>query len=131
MLPAQTRMRHASEFRQTMRGGVRAARPTLVVHAHRTNSPPSRVGFVVSKAVGNAVTRNRVKRRLRHLVLPLLATSPDVRVVVRALPAAATSPDRLAEDLAQAWAKCLARLGVEPGVATGDNGKDANPEGMP
>ena len=30
----------------------------------------ARVGFVVSKAVGTAVTRNRVKRRLRHLPLP-------------------------------------------------------------
>jgi len=68
------------------------------------------VGFVVSKAVGNAVTRNRVKRRLRHLVVPLLAGSRDVEVVVRALPAAATQPDRLAADLTSAWAKCLDRL---------------------
>ncbi|GAA1397617.1 ribonuclease P protein component [Luteococcus peritonei] len=110
MLPAQTRMRSASDFRSTMRGGVRAARPTLVVHARTTNSPPSRVGFVVSKAVGNAVTRNRVKRRLRHLVVPLLAASPDLTVVVRALPAAATAPDRLADDLAGAWQTCLGRL---------------------
>lgn len=64
----------------------------------------------MSKAVGNAVTRNRVKRRLRHLVRPLLAASPPVDVVVRALPAAATDPDRLARDLAGAWEKALARL---------------------
>ncbi|MEL4504844.1 ribonuclease P protein component [Luteococcus sp. H138] len=143
MLPAQARMRHASDFRATMRGGARAARPTLVVHATTTNSPPSRVGFVVSKAVGNAVTRNRVKRRLRHLVLPLLADSPGVFVVVRALPAAATSPDRLAEDLAQAWAKCLNRLDVTSGkgagrsaaigcdASSGENGQDAEPKGTP
>lgn len=112
MLPAQNRMRQASDFRGSVRGGVRAARPTLVVHARKTNSPPSRVGFVVSKAVGNAVTRNRVKRRLRHLVVPLLAGSPDVHVVVRALPAAATSPERLSDDLAQAWAQCMTRLGL-------------------
>lgn len=32
-----------------------------------------RVGLVVSKSAGNAVTRNRIKRRLRHIVrtLPL------------------------------------------------------------
>ena len=35
---------------------------------HRGRVGPARVGFVVSKAVGNAVIRNRVKRRLRHLM---------------------------------------------------------------
>ncbi len=103
-------MRQASDFRETTRRGLRAARPTLVLHVRAVESPPSRVGFVVSKAVGNAVTRNRVKRRLRHLVVPLLAGSRDVEVVVRALPAAATQPDRLAADLTSAWAKCLDRL---------------------
>ncbi|MDU7025398.1 MAG: ribonuclease P protein component, partial [Cutibacterium acnes] len=52
-----------------------------------------RVGFVVSKTVGNAVTRNRVKRRLRHLCRPLVDELEDgTVVVVRALPAAATQP---------------------------------------
>ena len=54
---------------------------------------PAQVGFVVSKAVGNAVIRNRVKRRLRHLTrehLPALEGLPGRAVlVVRALPAAA------------------------------------------
>jgi ribonuclease P protein component len=54
---------------------------------------PVQVGFTVSKAVGNAVTRNRVKRRLRHLTrehLPALEALPGrAAVVVRALPAAA------------------------------------------
>lgn len=103
-------MQHASEYRATVRGGARAARPTLVVHARLTNSPPTRVGFVVSKAVGNAVTRNRVKRRLRHLVANLLTDEPALMVVVRALPAAATDPERLGEDLVQAWRRCTSRL---------------------
>lgn len=111
-------MRQASEFRETIRGGVRAAKPTLVLHARVTQSPPSRVGFVVSKAVGNAVTRNRVKRRLRHLVLPLLAETPGMTVVVRALPAAATDPERLPTDLAQAWSRCVERLGLDSGPAS-------------
>jgi ribonuclease P protein component len=53
----------------------------------------ARAGFVVSKAVGNAVVRNAVKRRLRHLVRPLLAGLPAGSVlVVRALPEAAARP---------------------------------------
>ncbi|GAA4243877.1 ribonuclease P protein component [Dactylosporangium darangshiense] len=53
-------------------------------------APAARAGFVVSKAVGNAVVRNAVKRRLRHLVRPRLADLPAGSViVVRALPEAA------------------------------------------
>lgn len=109
MLPAEARLRRSDEFRAVVRGGVRVGRPTLVLHALRTQSPPSRAGFVVSRAVGNAVTRNRVKRRLRHLTAGVLARSPlPVDVVVRALPEAATGD--LAGDFASAWARTLNRL---------------------
>lgn len=54
---------------------------------------PVQVGFTVSKAVGNAAIRNRVKRRLRHLTrerLPALEGLPGrAALVVRALPASA------------------------------------------
>ena len=93
-----------------VRDGVRAGRHTLVVHARRTDGPPPKAGFVVYKAVGNAVTRNRVKRRLRHLVAGRLAHQPDVAVVVRALPAAASGP--LADDFAIAWSSAMGKLGV-------------------
>lgn len=63
-----------------------------MVHANVTDSRaglPPRVGFVVSKAVGNAVVRNRTKRRLRAVVAAELAGIPDgVDVVVRAQAAA-------------------------------------------
>jgi ribonuclease P protein component len=54
--------------------------------------PAPRVGFVVSRAIGGSVVRNRVARRLRHLVrsrLPLLP--PGTLLVIRALPPAATA----------------------------------------
>ncbi len=73
------------------------ARDTGVEHS----SAPGRAGFVVSKAVGNAVVRNRVRRRLRALVRERLAALPaGSTLVVRALPAAAeASYPRLAADL--------------------------------
>lgn len=52
-----------------------------------------RVGLVVSKAVGGAVVRNRVKRRLRHLLREALPSlSAGELLVVRALPAAGGAP---------------------------------------
>lgn len=71
---------------------------------------PVRVGFVVSKAVGNAVTRNRVKRRLRHLARERLDSLPGSAVlVVRALPGSAeASHDQLRADLAAALGRVSA-----------------------
>jgi ribonuclease P protein component len=69
---------------------------------------PARVGFVVSKAVGSAVTRNRVKRRLRHLMRERVAGLDEGSlVVVRALPAAADAPYA---DLGAELDRCLARV---------------------
>ncbi len=69
------------------------------------------MGFVVSKAVGNAVARNLVKRRLRHLARERTAlVPPENMVVVRALPGAAlASYDELARELD----RCLERCGVD------------------
>ena len=81
----------------------------MVVHLlidEPAQASTARAGFVVSKAVGNAVVRNRVRRRLRHLVRPRLADLPaGASLVVRALPDAATASfDRLGADLDAALA---------------------------
>ncbi|MFT3835319.1 MAG: ribonuclease P protein component [Micropruina sp.] len=107
MLAKAARLRTAEDFRATVRRGVRTGRPTLVLHMVRTDHPPSRAGFVVSKAIGNSVTRNRVKRQLRHLVAGRLAAAPfELDVVVRALP----RPGGLADDLDSAWTAATKRL---------------------
>jgi ribonuclease P protein component len=65
------------------------------------------VGFVVSKAVGNAVVRNRVKRQLRHIAGDRLDRLPaGSSVVVRANPAAAGAKS-LAADFDSALASLL------------------------
>ena len=75
---------------------------------------PVRVGVTVGKAVGNAATRNRVKRRLRHLTrehLPALEGLPGrAALVVRALPAAAdASYTALGADLDRTLTKVSVR----------------------
>jgi ribonuclease P protein component len=79
------------------------------MHVRPNGTDDSRAGFIVSKAVGKAVTRNRVKRRLRHLAAAALPATPGgVDVVVRALPAAVTGD--LREDFDTALHDCLGRL---------------------
>lgn len=94
MLPARHRLRASADFTSVVRGrgASRSGGRLLVVHANRTDARaelPARVGFVVSKAVGNAVVRNRTKRRLRASMASRLSGIPaGYDVVVRANPAA-------------------------------------------
>lgn len=94
MLPAAHRLRRSTDFAGTVRGGRRAARGSLVVHfvPAFADDDTVKAGFVVSKAVGGAVLRNQVKRRLRHIMAAHLAQlPPGSSIVVRALPSAASA----------------------------------------
>ncbi|XVV03855.1 ribonuclease P protein component [Actinosynnema sp. CA-248983] len=135
MLPAANRLTRSQDFGLVVRRGRRAGRPRLVVHAlvptspgvapgtpvvvdatttgRRTSAQPtsdvqSKVGFVVSKAVGNSVVRHRVSRRLRHVVRDRLpGLPPGSSLVVRALAPAATASSA---DLAADFDAALRRL---------------------
>jgi ribonuclease P protein component len=128
MLAAGNRLTAPEDFRAASRRGHRAGARTVVVHLllpseqQVVGMPAPRAGFVVSKAVGNAVVRNRVKRRLRHAVRDRIALlAPGSLLVVRALPpAGVASYPELAADLD----RCLQRVtgppvarGAEPGEA--------------
>lgn len=80
-----------------------------------------RFGLIVSKAVGSAVVRHRVARRLRHmcaLLIPELSTETDI--VIRALPGAA---DAGSDELLRQLCGALRKLGVATGAAaTGPGG---------
>ncbi len=112
MLPRTHRLTDADDFSRTVRAGTRSASRTVLTHLLVEESGrPARVGFVVSKAVGPAVVRNRVKRRLRHQAreqLGVIEALPGSAVlVVRALPAAAqASYQELDTDLT----RCLQRV---------------------
>ena len=83
------RLRTGEDFRAITRSGVRSARSHVVVHLALIpqGAGAPRVGFVVSKRIGNAVVRNRVTRRLREIIRPLLAELPaHSALVIRALP---------------------------------------------
>ncbi|QFG23156.1 ribonuclease P protein component [Actinomadura sp. WMMB 499] len=111
MLPSGHRMRRRDDFTRAVRRGRRAGRPTVVAHLLRRDEPtaPPLVGFIVSRAVGNAVVRNSVRRRLRHLMRGHLERLPaGSLLVVRANPPSGTArPDELAADLESAIDRLL------------------------
>jgi len=93
-----------------------------VVHLVADDHPgPALVGFVVGRAVGNAVVRHRVQRQLRHLCrdrLPLLPSGSAL--VVRALPGAADAGwAELGRDLDRCLERSLARDRRVEGSVTG------------
>ncbi len=118
MLDRSHRLTTSAGFTHAVRTGRRSGTRTLVLHLGAEPGEPSaaagsaqavpRIGYVVSKAVGNAVTRNLVKRRLRHLARERLTSLPGSAVlVVRALPAAALASYA---DLGADLDKALGRL---------------------
>lgn len=65
------RLRRSAEFQRVIRGGRRAAGSAFVVICSQQREPGpgaerNRLGITVSRKVGNAVVRNRVKRRIRE-----------------------------------------------------------------
>ena len=60
------RLKRRREFLRAASRGKRAARPGVVLQALPGTGGPLRLGFTVTKKVGNAVVRNRARRRLRE-----------------------------------------------------------------
>jgi len=121
VLPQPNRLRRRADFVRVTRTGRRCTRGTLTTYL--LEAPPSRsapderrdeaadeprVGLVVSRAIGGAVVRNAVTRRLRVVARERLDQLPrGARVVLRARPTAAGAGlDELAGDLDS----CLERL---------------------
>ena len=112
-------MTRSTEFGATVSQGTRAAQPDLVLYALRSDDsgePGPRIGLIVSKAVGNAVHRHRVSRRLRHAARAILGDlDPAERVVIRALP---RSRDAISQRLEQELRTALQRIRARDGVSS-------------
>jgi ribonuclease P protein component len=88
VLKRANRVVTAGDFRSTVRTGRRVATPHALLYvAQREHGDATRVGFIVSKSVGNAVTRNLVTRRLRAIGRDVVVLTPvGTDLVIRALP---------------------------------------------
>ena len=70
-----SRLKTRAEFLRVAAARARAARPGLVLQAAPRPDEPEgelRVGYTASRRVGNAVVRNRAKRRLRAAAAAVL-----------------------------------------------------------
>ena len=57
-----------SDFRRIYARGKSAVSPCVVVYCRKNRLGTNRVGFTVSKKLGKAVVRNRIRRRLREIM---------------------------------------------------------------
>jgi ribonuclease P protein component len=112
MAAAQARLKRRAEFLRAAQKGRKVAMPGLVLQMFaRNDDAPARLGFTVTKKVGNAVVRNRTRRRLREAARVLLRAqaAPGVDLVLVGRDTTRSRPFvQLLEDLRRA----LAKLGV-------------------
>jgi ribonuclease P protein component len=120
-MPRTTRpiatLKNRAEF-QRVRGGGRASAPSFVLEGRkrtsevvRADSSPTlasqpRFGFTITKKVGNAVTRNKMRRRLRGALGEIVGACADPEmdyVVVARSPAAVQDYENLKADLRRAF----------------------------
>jgi ribonuclease P protein component len=105
------RLTRRAEFLCAAREGRKAAQPGLVLQARRRGDAYTRVGFTATKKIGNAVVRNRAKRRLREVARLGLAAQPapgwDLVLIARD-----ETGRRAFAELRAAFEAALAKTGV-------------------
>ncbi len=93
MLPKEHRLTHTREFTRVRRFGRSSGGPVLALYVLPTRSRAIKAGFSVSKRVGKATVRNRVKRLLREAVrhrLPEIKPGCDLVFIARPAASQAT-----------------------------------------
>jgi ribonuclease P protein component len=105
----RTRLTDSPEFERVYRQGVAYRGRLFSVHAFPNELGTPRLGLSVSRRVGNAVTRNTVRRRLGEVFYAALPEVPGgLDLVVSARPPAAEASFR---ELGEEFDRALRRLG--------------------
>ncbi len=111
-MAAPGRLRRRAEFLRIAAKGRKAAMPGVVLQAlPRQDQEMARLGFTVTKKIGNAVTRNRTRRRLKEAARLVLAGSPVLGVDLVLIGREATRKRRFV-DLQEDVRRALAKAGV-------------------
>ena len=103
------RLTHALEFKAVYDARLKAPKGPIVVFVRPNDLGHPRLGLSVGKRVGNAVTRNAVKRRLRDAFRVVAAewpgAQPGLDIVIAARSTKVDSPETYAELLRSAIVK--------------------------
>ena len=106
--PREVRLVRKSEFDEVYRAGKRRSSSHFTVFIRASGQPISRFGFSIKKALGGAVVRNRMRRRMREIVrchrqeIPSgwdIVIHPKSSVATASLPALAADFLRLVKGL--------------------------------
>ena len=113
------RVTRGEDYRRIVRTGNRVGGAYCITYAvsralpgqleaQKNDRLPARFGYIISKAVGNAVTRNLVRRRMKSIAQAMIHEGASgVDIVFRALPAAATATY---SELEQSMRKAVSRI---------------------
>lgn len=113
MTEALSVMRKRADFLAANRG-LRVARPGFVLLANPNGGAGKRYGITVTKKIGNAVVRNRIKRRFRELLreaLPTKGLADHDHVLIGRDGGLTRDYTLLREDLTQALSRAAAGKG--------------------
>lgn len=111
----------AEDFRRAYREGQRVAGVLANMYVRRTGLPVQRVGIAVSRKVGPAVSRNRLRRRLREAYRQISVTeTAGMDLVIVPRPAALQAPltalqDSLRQMMMQAGLRSLPKAARNEG----------------
>ena len=102
------RLQHRRDFLAAAKA-VSQSMPGVVIQArNRADEQPPRIGFTCTKKLGNAVTRNRIRRRMREaarLTLPGIAKTGFDYVMIGRVATADRDFDALKKDIISALQK--------------------------
>lgn len=82
MIDKKHRVKKHEEFQKIIRSNKVEKNPSFVVYYDNNKDKIVRVGISVSKKIGNAVIRNKIKRQVRHMFHGLRENLNDIDVII-------------------------------------------------
>ena len=112
----RTRLRKRNEYLLVQRSGRKVHSEGFIGLVYSQNSGLSRLGVTTSKRIGNAVTRNRLRRLVREAFRQNRHKLGGIDIVVLNQPSASQADNRmLFESLDNHWRRCQAARAEEAG----------------